>query len=47
VDCVQHDLTPLETGEDGKAVLGIIFAAHDSAGTGRKMALPFTPSAGK
>lgn len=38
---------PLETGEDGKAVLEIIFAAYESAGTGRKVALPFTPPEGK
>ena len=37
---------PLETGEDGKAVLEIIFAAYESAGTGRKVALPFTPPEG-
>ncbi|MEN6404687.1 MAG: hypothetical protein ABFD94_22270, partial [Armatimonadia bacterium] len=34
---------PLETGEDGKAVLEIVFAAYESVGTGRKAALPFTP----
>ena len=37
----------LETGEDGKATLDIIFAAYESAGTGRKVTLPFTPPAGK
>jgi predicted dehydrogenase len=36
VNCVQQDLTPLETGEDGRAVLEIIFAADESAGTRRK-----------
>jgi hypothetical protein len=34
-------------GEDGKAVLEIIFAAYESAGTGRKVALPFVPPEGK
>ena len=29
------------TGEDGKAVLEVIFAAYESAGTGRKVMLPF------
>jgi len=43
VDCVQKDLQPLETGEDGKAVLEILFAAYASAGTGQKVPLPFTP----
>jgi predicted dehydrogenase len=42
VDCVAHDKQPLETGEDGRAVLEIILAAYESAGTGRKVLLPFT-----
>ena len=29
------------TGEDGRAVLEVLFAAYASAGTGRKIALPF------
>lgn len=29
------------TGEDGKAVLEVIFAAYESAGTGHKVSLPF------
>ena len=41
VDCVANDRQPLETGEDGRAVLEIILAAYESAGTGRKVALPF------
>ena len=41
VDCVQHDTPPLVTGADGRAVLEAIFAAYASAGTGRKVALPF------
>ena len=40
VDCVQNDRQPLVTGEDGRAVLEIMFAAYESAGTGRKIALP-------
>ncbi len=43
IECVAEDREPLETGEDGRAVLEIIFAAYESAGTGRKVALPFTP----
>ena len=46
VDCVLNDRKPLVTGEDGRAVLEAIFAAYESAGTGRKVALPFrTPAA--
>ena len=41
VDCVANDKEPLETGEDGRAVLEIILAAYASAGEGRKIALPF------
>ena len=47
VDCVQNDRPPLVTGEDGCAVLEAIFAAYESAGTGRKIALPFETSAAK
>ena len=41
VDCVKNDKKPMVTGEDGKAVLEVIFAAYESAGTGRKVMLPF------
>ena len=45
VNCVADDQEPLDTGEDGKEVLvprrGI--AAYESAATGRRVALPFTP----
>ena len=41
VDCVQNDKQPLITGEDGKAVLEIIYAAYASAGSGTKISLPF------
>jgi predicted dehydrogenase len=47
VDCVQNDKEPLVTGEDGRAVLEAIFAAYESAGTGRKVALPFSTSASR
>lgn len=40
VDCVANDKTPIETGEDGRAVLEIILAAYESAGTGKKIVLP-------
>jgi myo-inositol 2-dehydrogenase / D-chiro-inositol 1-dehydrogenase len=43
IDCVQHNKEPLVTGEDGKAVLEIIYAAYASAAQGRKISLPFAP----
>ncbi len=45
VDCVQNDKTPLVTGEDGRAVLEVILAAYESAGSGRKIELPFETDA--
>jgi predicted dehydrogenase len=47
VHCVKHDEPPLVTGEDGRAVLEAIFAAYASAGTGRKVRLPFTTDVDK
>jgi predicted dehydrogenase len=41
VDCVRNNKDPLVTGEDGRAVLEIIYAAYASAGTGKKIELPF------
>jgi predicted dehydrogenase len=41
VDCVARDREPIETGEDGRAVLEIILAAYASAGSGKKVSLPF------
>jgi predicted dehydrogenase len=40
IDCIAADKVPLETGEDGRAVLEIILAAYQSAGEGRKVSLP-------
>lgn len=40
VDCVANGKTPLETGEDGRAVLEIILAAYQSAAEGRRITLP-------
>lgn len=40
VDCVANDREPLETGEDGRAVLEIILAAYQSAGQAAKVVLP-------
>lgn len=47
VDCVKNDKQPLETGEDGRIVLEMIFAAYESARTGKKVALPFKTDASK
>ena len=47
VDCVKHDKQPLVTGEDGRAVLEVLFAAYASAGTGRKVQMPFKTDAAK
>ncbi|QHT68458.1 Gfo/Idh/MocA family oxidoreductase [Rhodocytophaga rosea] len=47
VDCVQNNKQPLVTGEDGKAVLEAIYAAYESAGTGRKVMFPFKTDADK
>lgn len=47
VDCVRHNRPPLVTGEDGRVVLEVIFAAYESARTGRKVQLPFATDAAK
>ncbi|HPD15501.1 MAG TPA: Gfo/Idh/MocA family oxidoreductase [Planctomycetota bacterium] len=47
VNCVADDLEPLETGEDGRAVLEVLFAAYRSAAAGRKVKLPFRTRAAK
>ncbi len=41
--CVQGKETPVETGEDGREVLKIIYAAYDSAGSGRRIDWPYRP----
>jgi predicted dehydrogenase len=45
IECVRDDKEPLVTGEDGRAVLEVIYAAYASAGSGRKVSLPFATSA--
>lgn len=47
IECVREDREPVVTGEDGLAVLELIYAAYASAGTGRKVELPFRPSVRK
>jgi predicted dehydrogenase len=39
--------TPQATGEDGRAVLEAVYAAYASAGLGRKVQLPYSPTASR
>jgi myo-inositol 2-dehydrogenase / D-chiro-inositol 1-dehydrogenase len=39
-NCVLNDVEPLETGEDGREVLRIIYAAYESARTGQRVDFP-------
>ena len=39
-DCVLDDREPLETGEDGRIGLEMIYAAYRSAALGRRIAFP-------
>ncbi len=43
VRCILNDETPMETGEDGRATLEIIYAAYESAGTGKRITWPYKP----
>ena len=47
VECVKEDKQPIVTGEDAKAVMEVLFAAYESAGTERKVMLPFRSPAAK
>jgi predicted dehydrogenase len=47
VECVRDDKPPLVTGDDARVVLEAVFAAYASAGTGRKVPLPFYSDAAK
>jgi predicted dehydrogenase len=47
IQCVEQDREPAVTGADGRAVLEAIFAAYESARTGRKVLLPFPTTAAK
>ena len=40
ISCVREDKTPVVTGEDGRAVLEMIYAAYMSAKTGSRVDLP-------
>jgi len=41
IECVREDKEPLVTGEDGRAVMELIYACYASAKEGRKIDLPF------
>ena len=41
--CIREGGTPVESAEDGLFVLEIMLAAYHSAGTGKKVELPFRP----
>jgi myo-inositol 2-dehydrogenase / D-chiro-inositol 1-dehydrogenase len=47
IECVRENKEPLVTGEDGRAVLEMMFAAYESARTGQKVMLPFETKAAK
>ncbi len=42
--CVRGKETPQATGEDGRMVQEVLLAGYQSAGTGRKVELPFRPA---
>jgi predicted dehydrogenase len=41
ISCVRGGTQPATTGEDGRAVLELLYAAYYAAGAGHKVALPF------
>ena len=43
INCVPGKETCMETGEDGREVLKIMYAAYQSAGEGRKIEFPYEP----
>ena len=43
MNCIQGLEEPIETGEDGREVLKILYAAYQSAGEGRKITFPYDP----
>jgi myo-inositol 2-dehydrogenase/D-chiro-inositol 1-dehydrogenase len=42
--CVLGEEKPMETGEDGRATLEIIYAAYESAATGKRITWPYKPA---
>jgi predicted dehydrogenase len=47
IECVREDRPPVVTGEDGRAVLELLYAAYRSAATGEKVTLPFRAKVSK
>src|SRR5258705_5001767 len=47
IECVRNDTAPVTSAEDGRAVLEIMYAAYQSARTGQKVSLPFSPKVKK
>ncbi len=45
VECIEAGKQPALTGEDGRAVLEVIYAAYQSARAGQRIALPFVTDA--
>lgn len=43
IECIREDKEPLVTGEMGRDVLEVIYAAYASAGQGKRIDFPFTP----
>ena len=43
LNCIRSGTQPIETGEDGRATLEIIYAAYESAATGRRIEWPYKP----
>jgi len=44
--CVRGKEEPQATGEDGRRVMEVMYAGYASAGSGKKVELPFKPAAG-
>jgi myo-inositol 2-dehydrogenase / D-chiro-inositol 1-dehydrogenase len=44
--CVRGKDSLAATGQDGRMVMEVLYAAYASAGAGRKVALPYDPGAG-
>ena len=42
--CTRGKETPVSSGEDGRFVQQVLYAAYESAGSGRKVQLPFRPA---
>ena len=47
IECVRENKKPLVTGEDGRAVLEMMYAAYKSAGSGARVKLPFSAKVSK